>query len=239
MQRSTTASRSPRRPLGAYPTHPHGFAAGVIRVRGYGGAAGAENDVLRYQARNGGTMGLQRAQGRDRRPEETREAIGEGGRRPASGVSTLGRESDELTIASVWKATTGQALEYSLLEWPPDALALAHVILLRSEAHRFALSPPGGTSWPPSPAFAGEVSAEAPSRTSSDGSARTVEPGGFEPRRCGPGYGPRRVSVAGADRRGAPTPRSEPPRRCLAPSPRCPCARRPPTTSRPSRSWRA
>jgi hypothetical protein len=78
-----------------------------------------------------------------------------------SEVSTLAAESDELTIASIWKATTGRALEDSLLEWPPDALALAHVILLRSEAHRFALSPPEGTSWPPSPAWAGEVSAEA------------------------------------------------------------------------------
>jgi hypothetical protein len=106
-------------------------------------------------------MGRQRPQLRGRHPEKAGGTIGANGRRPASEVRTLARESDELTIASVWKATTGRGLEDSLLEWPPDALALAHVILLRSEAHRFALSPPGGTSWPPSPAWAGEVSAEA------------------------------------------------------------------------------
>ena len=36
-----------------------------------------------------------------------------------------------------------------LLEWPPDMLALTEVILQRSEAYRFALSPPAGSTWPP------------------------------------------------------------------------------------------
>jgi hypothetical protein len=42
-----------------------------------------------------------------------------------------------------------------LLEWPPDLLALTEAILTRSEAYRFALSPPQGTTWPPeqSPAW--------------------------------------------------------------------------------------
>ena len=54
-----------------------------------------------------------------------------------------------LTPASVWEALAGGAIEDELLEWPPDVFALTDVILTRSEAHRFALSPPRGLSWPP------------------------------------------------------------------------------------------
>ena len=36
-----------------------------------------------------------------------------------------------------------------LLEWPPDLFAFTDVILERSEAYRFALSPPAGATWPP------------------------------------------------------------------------------------------
>jgi hypothetical protein len=36
-----------------------------------------------------------------------------------------------------------------VLDWPPDLFALTEVILQRSEAYRFALSPPGGSTWPP------------------------------------------------------------------------------------------
>ena len=55
----------------------------------------------------------------------------------------------EVTPASVWEALTGRALGDHLLEWPPDVFALTDVILTRSEAYRFALSPPPGLSWPP------------------------------------------------------------------------------------------
>ncbi|MBV9094682.1 MAG: hypothetical protein JO132_12540 [Streptosporangiaceae bacterium] len=44
---------------------------------------------------------------------------------------------------------TGTAIGDDLLEWPPDLLALTEVILQRSEAYRFALSPPAGAHWPP------------------------------------------------------------------------------------------
>ena len=53
------------------------------------------------------------------------------------------------TAASVWRAMTGTPIDDGLLEWPPDAFALAAVVLARSEAYRFALSPPGGRAWPP------------------------------------------------------------------------------------------
>jgi hypothetical protein len=53
------------------------------------------------------------------------------------------------TLTSAWRAVTGTAIGDELLEWPPDLLALTEVILERSEAHRFALSPPFGAQWPP------------------------------------------------------------------------------------------
>jgi hypothetical protein len=40
-------------------------------------------------------------------------------------------------------------IEDELLEWPPDVFALTDVILERSEAYRYALSPPPGLTWPP------------------------------------------------------------------------------------------
>ena len=55
----------------------------------------------------------------------------------------------ELTAASVWGAVAGAEIDDELLEWPPDLFALSDLVLQRSEAHRFALSPPSGASWPP------------------------------------------------------------------------------------------
>jgi hypothetical protein len=55
----------------------------------------------------------------------------------------------EPTAASVWQAVAGTPIGDELLAWPPDLFALTEVILERSQAHRFALSPPPGTKWPP------------------------------------------------------------------------------------------
>jgi hypothetical protein len=55
----------------------------------------------------------------------------------------------EPTLASVWQAVAGATISDTLLEWPPDLFALTEVILQRSQAYRFALSPPAGTTWPP------------------------------------------------------------------------------------------
>ena len=57
--------------------------------------------------------------------------------------------ANEPTLATAWQAVTGTTIGDELLEWPPDLLALTEVILERSEAYRFALSPPAGTTWPP------------------------------------------------------------------------------------------
>jgi hypothetical protein len=53
------------------------------------------------------------------------------------------------TPGSVWQEVAGIMIGDELLEWPPDILALTEVILQRSEAYRFALSPPAGSTWPP------------------------------------------------------------------------------------------
>lgn len=64
-------------------------------------------------------------------------------------MSTIEIASQEPTLASVWQAVAGAAIGDELLEWPPDLFALTDVILERSEAYRFALSPPRGERWPP------------------------------------------------------------------------------------------
>jgi hypothetical protein len=56
---------------------------------------------------------------------------------------------DDPTLASAWQAVAGTAIGDELLEWPPDVFALTEVLLQRSEAYRFALSPPAGLTWPP------------------------------------------------------------------------------------------
>ena len=53
----------------------------------------------------------------------------------------------EPTLASTWCAASGGSITDELLDWPPDVFALANVILARSEAFRFALSPI--EEWPP------------------------------------------------------------------------------------------
>jgi hypothetical protein len=50
---------------------------------------------------------------------------------------------------SVWESVAGITIGDDLLEWPPDVFALTEVILERSQAYRFALSPPAGAQWPP------------------------------------------------------------------------------------------
>jgi hypothetical protein len=53
----------------------------------------------------------------------------------------------EPTLASTWHAAACGAITDELLDWPPDVFALTNVILARSEAFRFAVSPP--QAWPP------------------------------------------------------------------------------------------
>ena len=53
------------------------------------------------------------------------------------------------TIESVWFGLTGSPVEETLLEWAPDTFAFTGTMLERSQAYRFAVSPPAGRQWPP------------------------------------------------------------------------------------------
>ena len=53
------------------------------------------------------------------------------------------------TAGSLWQAMSGRPLGAGLLDWPPDLFALTSLMLQRSGAFRFALSPPPGRQWPP------------------------------------------------------------------------------------------
>ena len=54
------------------------------------------------------------------------------------------------TVGSLWRHIAGRQLGDELLEWAPDLFAFTDVVLDRSEAYRFAVSPPDGATWPPS-----------------------------------------------------------------------------------------
>src|ERR1700742_4670689 len=63
-----------------------------------------------------------------------------------------GAGAERPTLASTWQAISGGGLTDEVLDWPPDVFALTNVLLDRSEAFRFALSPPKGEPWPPTDA---------------------------------------------------------------------------------------
>jgi len=52
------------------------------------------------------------------------------------------------TVGALWEAMSGRPLSADLLDWPPDLFALTSLVLQRSGAFRFALSPPPGRKWP-------------------------------------------------------------------------------------------
>jgi hypothetical protein len=61
----------------------------------------------------------------------------------------MNSQTEEPTPASTWYGLAGSPLTDELLEWPADLFALTNVILERTEAYRFVLSPPCGAEWPP------------------------------------------------------------------------------------------
>src|SRR5262249_43801538 len=54
------------------------------------------------------------------------------------------------TVGSLWHDIAGRHLGDALMDWAPDLFAFTDVLLARSEAYRFAVSPPEGAGWPPS-----------------------------------------------------------------------------------------
>jgi two-component system nitrate/nitrite response regulator NarL len=65
------------------------------------------------------------------------------------GSQALNSHREESTPAFIWRALAGIPITDELLEWPADLFALTNIILERSEAFRFILSPPCGVEWPP------------------------------------------------------------------------------------------
>src|SRR5215470_10973505 len=63
--------------------------------------------------------------------------------------SSPGSAGGALTVGSLWHDIAGRQLGDELLEWAPDLFAFTDVVLDRSEAYRFTVSPPDGASWPP------------------------------------------------------------------------------------------
>jgi hypothetical protein len=63
--------------------------------------------------------------------------------------SSLDSPVGALTVGSLWHDIAGRRLGDELLDWAPDLFAFTDVVLDRSEAYRFAVSPPEGASWPP------------------------------------------------------------------------------------------
>jgi hypothetical protein len=57
--------------------------------------------------------------------------------------------AEEPTLESIWHAVAGSLITAKCLEWPADLFALTDVLLERSEAYRFVLSPPNNQEWPP------------------------------------------------------------------------------------------
>ena len=69
-----------------------------------------------------------------------------------SGSSEMGATptvTDAPTVGDLWQNVTGSPIDDHLVEWPPHVLALTEVILERTSAYRFALSPPRDNEWPP------------------------------------------------------------------------------------------
>jgi hypothetical protein len=60
--------------------------------------------------------------------------------------------ASEPTIRSTWQPASGRPASDELLGWPADVFALSAVILDRTEAYRFVVSPPPAHHWPPGPA---------------------------------------------------------------------------------------
>ena len=63
--------------------------------------------------------------------------------------SSLDSAGGAWTVGSLWHDIAGHRLGDELLDWAPDLFAFTDVVLNRSEAYRFVVSPPEGASWPP------------------------------------------------------------------------------------------
>ncbi|MEZ5184261.1 MAG: hypothetical protein R2720_00810 [Candidatus Nanopelagicales bacterium] len=57
--------------------------------------------------------------------------------------------SEGMTVRQLWEWLAAGQVSDAVLEWAPDVAALTSVLLERSHAFRFVVSPPEGAAWPP------------------------------------------------------------------------------------------
>lgn len=69
----------------------------------------------------------------------------------------MNRPTPTTTIASYFEAFSSTHSWPELCAWPPDVFAFTNLVLDHTEAYRFAVSPPAGSTWPPVPGWDGLV----------------------------------------------------------------------------------
>jgi hypothetical protein len=64
-------------------------------------------------------------------------------------LTVSGGPRARLTVRQLWEWLTDAGVSDALLDWAPDVAALTSVLLQRTHAFRFVVSPPAGRHWPP------------------------------------------------------------------------------------------
>ena len=62
-------------------------------------------------------------------------------------------DSADISMAAYFRMFSPGPAWSDLLDWPPDVFAFTNLVLGHTEAYRFAVAPPRGTRWPPSPTW--------------------------------------------------------------------------------------
>lgn len=79
------------------------------------------------------------------------------------------------TVASYFNAFSSAHTWTDLFTWPPDVFALTNLVLDHTEAFRFAVSPPSGRRWPPTPGWGDMVREAAEAWRTAAGLGTSVE----------------------------------------------------------------
>ena len=86
-----------------------------------------------------------------------------------------GTSGGQHTVSSYWDAFSPAPPWDALPSWPPDVFAFANLVLDHTEAFRFAVSPPSGRRWPPTPDWNDRVRAAARSWRMSESPSESPE----------------------------------------------------------------
>jgi len=70
-----------------------------------------------------------------------------------TGVDPVPVDAPSISMAAYFRMFSPGPAWADLLDWPPDVFAFTNMVLSHTEAYRFAVSPPRGTSWPPHPGW--------------------------------------------------------------------------------------